>query len=65
MKHKAPIFLEYLWLLIAIVSLGLFFYEWYVTNFKESIPLLIIVFLAILIYAFRRNTRIKNKQKES
>ncbi len=65
MKHKVPVFLEYLWLLIAISSLGLFLYKWYIIDFKESVPLLIIVFVAILMYAFRKGLRKKNKQKES
>jgi hypothetical protein len=56
--------LEYTWLLIALLSLGAGIHKTYKIGFGSSYPFFIMTFIAILMYMFRRNMRIAQKQKE-
>ena len=59
---KAPIVIEKIWLVIAIITLLLFFYELYKkVELSQSYPLLIIFFVSLLMYFLRRYIRKNNK----
>ena len=62
MKSKITLFLEYLWLGIALISFVAAMYEWYSSNLKNSSVFFVMVFISILMFSIRRNLR--NKQKE-
>jgi len=62
MKSKITLFLEYLWLGIALISFVAAMYEWYSSNLKNSSVFFVMVFISILMFSIRRNLR--NKQKK-
>ncbi len=63
MKRKIPVFLEYLWLLVAIVSLIMGFFQWYKVGLNEGISFFIITLVSIFMYAYRRRFRIQQNRK--
>ena len=62
MKSKITLFLEYLWLGIALISFVAAMYEWYSSNLKNSSVFVVMVSISILMFSIRRNLR--NKQKK-
>jgi len=64
MKSKAVILIEYLWLGIALLSLAAGIHQWYnSSDIKNSSVFLIMVFISLLMFSFRRYLR-KNKKKK-
>ena len=64
MKSKAALFLEYLWLLIAVISLSSGIYQWYSNNLKNAGVFLAMVAVSLLMYNFRRHLRNKQENQE-
>ncbi len=60
MKSKAGILLEYLWLLISAISLFAAVQQWYKNDIKNGSVFLIMLFVSLLMYTFRRQLRKKN-----
>lgn len=63
MSSKAGIFIEYLWLIIAVASFIAGIHQWYTSSFENSSMLFIMVFISVLMYGFRRRLRKKQSQK--
>jgi len=58
-SKNASLFLEYLWLVIAIVSLFASIYHMYFNGLKDTWALIAMTIIAGIMYAFRRHLRIK------
>lgn len=63
MKSKAGMFLEYLWLLIAAISLIAGIQQLYSGSLKNGGIFTVMIFVALLMYSFRRNLRKKAKDQ--
>ena len=57
MKSKAGIFLEYLWLLIATISLGAGIQQWYSGTIKNAGIFFAMLTVSLLMFTFRRRLR--------
>ncbi len=64
MKSKAGLFLEYLWLLISVISLSSGIYQWYNGSLKNASIFFIMVVVSLLMYNFRRHLRNKQDKQE-
>jgi len=59
MNSKAGIFIEYLWLTIAVIALIAGLHEWYKSNTENSSMFFIMVFISLLMFSFRKYMRKK------
>lgn len=62
MKSKAGIFVEYLWLAIATVSLIAGLQQWYSSSLENAALFFVMLIVAVLMYSFRRKLRQNNKK---
>ena len=64
MNSKATIFIEYLWLVIAVGSLSAGLHQWYNSSLENSLLFFAMVFIALLMYTFRRHLRRQQNNKK-
>lgn len=57
MIEKLKLILEYIWLILALVSLSIFSYEWYVHTIQQAYPFILISVIATLFFIMRRKRR--------
>ncbi len=62
MINKVTYFLEKVWLVFGVVSLGLAVYRNYKLGFKESYMLYIIAFVSFAMFIMRYSMRKKNQK---
>ena len=65
MNAKFGIYIEYLWVAIALFSLASGLYQWYNADIEQASVFLMMLFVAILMYNFRRRMRIKANKKNN
>lgn len=63
MKSKAGIFVEYLWLAIAFISLIAGLQQWYTSSLENAALFFVMLVVSILMYYFRRKLRLNHKNK--
>lgn len=64
-KNKLAIFLEYAWLVLAIVSLGAGVHKSIVFSLQESILLYVIAVISLAMYIFKKQMRKKRERDSS
>jgi len=65
MNAKFGVFIEYLWIAIALFSLASGLYQWYSGDMEQASVFLMMLFVAILMYNFRRRIRLKANKKKN
>ena len=65
MNKKFGAFIEYLWIAIALFSLASGLYQWYNADMEQASVFLMMLFVAILMYNFRRRMRLKAENKNN
>lgn len=55
--HKVVLFLEIMWLMIAIVSFSIGIYHLFFTGVEDGLFFFLLTFLAIVLYFLRRRQR--------
>ena len=61
MQGKFGLFIEYLWIGIALFSISVGAYQWNKNGFEEASVFIIMIFIAIFMYSFRRYLRKKTE----
>ena len=65
MNTKFGVFIEFLWIAIALFSLASGLYQWYSGDLEQASIFLMMLFVAILMYNFRRRIRTKSNNKNN